>query len=421
MTNRHARAVGIVAAVAIAVGGLLAWRTRAREEQSGLAASLVAAIAEVEAGRKRTPIIGEQAPTGEYRVAFLAREPGGAAPRVVSDVTGWGENVADNTFDFTIGRMARVGGSDWYSLETLVAPGARIEYLVVHGREYRIDPHNPRQTRIRGGGPASEFVTPGYAPPEDFDTLPAAREGGTSAGRIASRALGGSRRVIVYTPPGYDRRQAYPMAVFEHGVRLAGRLDGQRNNGSVPAEPVIEAVISPRLLDHLIAARSIEPLVVAFVESVPWGGTSNHSSASMRTFLSSEVPAWMAAHYAVTASADGRAILGISAEAREAVDAAIGSSAFGRVGLLIPGRRVAQEPKLEEQIGSVKHHLRVAILAGRYDRANLATAKSLRRAFAQAGVAVDYIEVAEGHNQATWHDHASKVLIALFGSVTASR
>lgn len=134
----------------------------------------------------------------------------------------------------------------------------------------------------------------------------------------------------------------------------------------------------------------------------------------MRTFLNREVPAWMAAHYTVSANAENRAVLGVSAWARRAAEAALASPAFGRVGLLIPGRRVALEPNLEEAIAKSSRRLHVAILAGLYDRANLATAVSLRRAFTEAGRKVDYIEVAEGHNPTAWRDHVAKVLVALF-------
>ena len=111
---------------------------------------------------------------------------------------------------------------------------------------------------------------------------------------------------------------------------------------------------------------------------------------------------------------ENRAILGRSAGARIATEAALASPGFGRVGLLIPGRRVALEPELEGAIATSGRRLRVAILAGRYDLANLATAVSLRRAFMDAGDRVDYIEVAEGHNPTTWRDHLAKVLVALF-------
>ncbi len=412
--DRRTLSLVLVTVALVAIAALPMVRARSGRAPGSQAGVLETAIAEVEAGRRTTPLVGEPGANGEHRVTFLAKSHGGEVPRVVSDVTGWGENVADDTFDFNAGRMARVGNTNWYSLATLVAPRARIEYLIVHGNDYALDPWNPRQTRIRGGGPASEFVTPGYVPAADPSQLPPAPAGGVSESRIASRALGGTRRVIVYTPPGYHPGGAYPVAVFEQGVRPVGRHDARGGGEGKPAQPSIEAAISPRLLDHLIGTGAMEPLIVAFVESAHWGDSKEHSSGAMRTFLSGEVPAWMAAHYAVSAKADNHAVLGISAGAREAVAAAIGSSAFGKVGLLIPGRRVAREPDLVGEIAKVSRPLHVAILAGRYDHANLSTAVGLRRAFVDAGGKVDYIEVAEGHNQASWHDHVAKVLIALF-------
>jgi hypothetical protein len=168
--------------VVLALAGLLvaagAWVLRpqartSRTASGGAVSVLEAAIAEVQAGRTSTPLISAPTAQGDVTVTFLARSPGGQVPRIVSDVTGWGENATNNTFDFTIGRMTRVGPTDWYSLETQVALRARIEYFVVYDQsDYRFDPHNPRRTQLRGGGPSSEFVTPGYLPPREFADLP---------------------------------------------------------------------------------------------------------------------------------------------------------------------------------------------------------------------------------------------------------
>jgi enterochelin esterase-like enzyme len=60
--------------------------------------------------------------------------------------------------------------------------------------------------------------------------------------------------------------------------------------------------------------------------------------------------------------------------------------------------------------------LQVAILAGRYDQANLPTARAVRQALADAGHVVEYTEVPEGHSAVTWRNHLRAVLVPLFGA-----
>jgi enterochelin esterase-like enzyme len=396
--------------IALALAGLLvaagAWVLRPRARQAspasgGAVSVLEVAIAEVQAGRRSTPLISAPTAQGDVTVTFLVRSPTGQMPRIVSDVTGWGENADNNTFDFTTGRMERVGNTDWYSLERQVALRARIEYFVVYGQgDYRLDPHNPRRTQLRGGGPSSEFVTLGYLPPREFADTPVVPAGKTTEGTVASRALGGSRRVIVYTPPGYREGGDYPVAVFQDGF------------------VVVHAGEAPRLLDHLIARKAIEPIVAVFAESHRYGDTADHTDTAMRTFLTGELLTWMASRYAVTRDAGRRAILGVSYSAKDAFDAAVNhTGAFDRVGLVIPGRRLGLD-EIAAASGRPGHRMRVAILAGQYDHANVATARSVRQALTGAGHAVDYLEVPEGHSRATWRNHMGEVLVSLFGTRT---
>ena len=391
----------ILAGAGVVALGVYAWRSPGAQRRdapvSGVTA-LEAAIAEVEAGRKTTPLVDGPASGGDATVTFLAKRAGGAAPRVVSDVTGWGEH-ADGTFDVAAGTMTRVGRTEWYSLQASVAPRARIEYLIADGpADYRLDPHNPRQAAGPrfGGLPASEFVTPGYRPPPEFADPPAAPTGATAEATVASRALGGPCRLIVYTPPRYRRDAAYPVAVF---------LD--LRSGQVA-----------RVLDWQIAHRAIEPIVAVFVGPASSGG-GHLEGAPLRAFLTGELPGWMASRYGVSGGASRRAILGISFGAKDALDAALASGGsaggFGRVGLLIPGRRIGRTD-IAAIAGRRGVHLRVAILAGRYDLANVATARGLRQALADAGHDVDYTEVPEGHSAVTWTHHLGDVLVSLFGT-----
>jgi enterochelin esterase-like enzyme len=385
-------------AVLVVAVGLAASCERTTREPAAAGAGLAAAIAEVEAGRRTTPLVAQPAEGGDALVTFLVESPDGRVPRIVSDVTGWGERIADDTFDLTAGSMTRVGSTSWYRLETRVAPGARVEYLIVHGVDYGTDPHNPRQAPYHGAGPVSEFVTPGYVPPRALLDPPGTPAGTTCEVEIASRALHGSRRAIVYTPAGYRRDGAYPLAVFHDGWAAAREGD-----------PL-------RVLDWLIAHGAIEPLVAVFLASTRDDDVESHQGAPLRAFLTEEVPAWVASSYGVTRRADERAILAVSYGAKDVLYAALAPvGAYRRLGLLIPGRRL-RPADLEVVAGVRDRRLRVAILAGRYDAANIATARDARAVLVDAGHEVEYIEVPEGHNPATWRNHLGDVLVCLFGT-----
>lgn len=360
--------------------------------------SIESVIAEIKAGRANTPLVVQPAPGSDATVTFLVQSGDGQVPRIVSDVTGWGEAPDDSYFDMTIGTMTQVGSTDWFRLDTRVAPRARIEYLVVHGEsDYRIDPNNPRRAWVRGDYEVSEFVTPDYQPPQEFANPPQALGGSTFEGTIDSRALGAPRRALVYLPPAYRKDVSYPVAVFHSGWGVA--REGQ----------------ATRVLDWLITRRKIEPIVGLFLASHLPGDPDNHEGPPMRAFLTEEAPAWLASRIGITASADEWAVLAISYNAKDAIDAALApTQAYGRLGLLIPGRRL-KPADLEAFSRQPGRRLQVAILAGLYDQANLATAQNAHRVLADAGHAVDYIEVPEGHNGTTWRDHLSDVFFSLFG------
>ena len=381
----------ILAGAAVLALGVYAWRSPGAQRRHASApevTALEAAIAEIEAGRKTTPLIGESAAGGDATVTFLAKRTGGPVPRIVSDVTGWGEH-ADGTFDIAAGTMTRVGRTDWYSLQANVAPGARIEYLIADGpADYRLDPHNPRQAAGPefGGLPASEFVTPGYRPPPEFADPPASPAGQITEATVASRALGGSCRLIVYTPPGYRRDADVP-------------------GGGVSRPALGSGGARARLADRP-PAKSSRSWRCSWARRQ--AATAISTGAPLRAFLTDELPGWMASRYGVSRSASRRAILGISFGAKDALDAALFSGragkGFGRLGLLIPGRRIGRAD-IDAIAERRNVRLRVAILAGRYDLANVATARGLRQALAGAGHAVDYTEVPEGHSAVTWTNH----------------
>lgn len=87
----------VIAGQLIAALAVAASCARGPDPWEGVDPTLVAAIAEVEEGRRTTPLIEQPAPGSQAEVTFLVNSPGGSATRIVSDVTGWGESPDDSS------------------------------------------------------------------------------------------------------------------------------------------------------------------------------------------------------------------------------------------------------------------------------------------------------------------------------------
>ena len=345
-------------------------------------------LALIERGELAVPVVRGQT------VTFYAQGDGGLSPRLVSDLTGWGER-ADGTFDFAVGKMHQLAGTNWFSLTANADRTARIEYLFSYGAgDYRLDPRNPRKAP-RVGGDASEVVMPGYVAPREFAEPPVA-----PAGKIAETTVPGEivrrRRVIVYTPPGYDRAKKYPLAVFHDGALVV-------NTGE-----------APRVLDWLIAHDEIHPIVAVFVDPVSRADDFRRA-APMRDFVASELMTWIAAHYSITPLAEDHAIIGISAGARGALDAmASYPGVYGKCGLLMAALDDADVNAIPVRHGE-SAQLQVTVLAAAYDHLYHRSSELVRDSLKARGHAVKYLEVPEGHSTMTWKTHLRDVLISLFG------
>jgi len=342
----------------------------------------------VESGQARVPVVrGDQ-------VTFFAEGDGGLSPRLVSDLTGWGER-ADGSFDFSVGKMQQIAGTNWYSLTAHADASARIEYLFSYGAgDYRLDPRNPRKAP-RIGGDASEVVMSGYLAPEEF-AQPPVSPAGTITETMVRGSVVGERRVIVYTPPGYDPAKKYRLAVFHDGALVV-------NTGE-----------APRVLDFLIARELIHPIVAVFVDPVSRTDDYRHA-APMRDFAATELMPWIAAHYSITPLAEDHAIIGISAGARGALDAmASYPGVYGKCGLMIAALDQSDLMGIPVRQGE-EPQLQVSVMAASYDQLNHATSALVRDALKTRGHAVKYFEVAEGHSTMTWKNHLRDVMISLFG------
>ena len=230
---------------------------------------------------------------------FLARERPGQIVHVGGE---W------NGLDARQAIMTPIGGGLLHYARSF-EPDARLDYLffvldaalgdrlddpaTLRRAQAHRDPLNPR-TGGSGLGPRSELAMPAYRRPAITTPQPGTPPGTLHAGALASRALGGSRTYTVYLPAGHDPAGGpYACAIFHDG---GDYLDYGE---------------APTILDNLIAAAAIPPLVAVFVPPQKREVEYNCDDRQVR-FLADELLPVLTAQYALSPDRMQRAVIGPS-------------------------------------------------------------------------------------------------------------
>ncbi|MDE3057212.1 MAG: hypothetical protein KGJ59_04575 [Bacteroidota bacterium] len=223
-------------------------------------------------------------------VYFVYRGTVSTSVSVAGDFNGW-SGTADT--------MARINGTNFYYLQKKFEPDARLDYkFVIDGSVWILDPLNPHA--ITGGyGTNSELAMPDYVQPTEIIYNPAIPHGATTTFSFYSATLNNSRTITVYLPPGYDNSaQKYPSLYVHDGPDYI-------NLGSMK-----------NVLDNLIAAKKIDPVICIFVPPISAGDRSNEYRLSkvglFSTFIAKELVPHIDSLYRTDASAARRGTLGSS-------------------------------------------------------------------------------------------------------------
>jgi enterochelin esterase-like enzyme len=346
-----------------------------------------AAIDRFITARGGTPVVENQS-----RAVFLVQDRDGVTPRVVGDFNDWAAGA--NGQDPTVGVPTRIEGTDWSYLAASVYTNARAEYVLLFPAEAIADPRNPR-TVSAFAGPRSELRMPQWVEQPEIDQADEVPAGTVAGEAIASKALGTSRRVWFYTPPGYDTSQDWYPVLYV--------LDGGN---------YVERMRTPTILDRLIARKAIPPIVAVFVE--PGERQEEYSrNARWRAFMATELVPLVDKRFRTFPAPEKRVLLGSSLSAYGAVDLAVEyPGVFGLCAALAPPAQtptvITNQAKGREAIRAV----RFFVLAGTYD--SLANGgRRLRTALDIGTGAVTYVEVPEGHSTETFRGHIDDALKAL--------
>jgi enterochelin esterase-like enzyme len=340
------------------------------------------------AARGGTPLVENQS-----RVVFLARDVDGVPPRIVGDFNAWA--ITPWGYDSSIGKMARIDGTDWSQLEATAWTNARVEYVLLYEKEARADPFNKRVIQAFAG-PRGELRMPLWVGQPEIDDESNVPAGQVSAETFASKALAGPRRVWFYVPPGYSAsgETLYPVVYI---------LDGGN---------YVEKMNVPRILDRLIAQKSIPPVIAVFSE--PSDRQEEYSrNPAWRAFVASELVPLVDKRFRTFPAPDHRVVLGSSLAGYGAVDLAVEfPSVFGLCAALAPPAQTATLVANQAKAKMSALSIRFFVLGGVYDPM-IDGARRLRTALDAVQAAVTYLEVSEGHSTETFRGHIDEALRTL--------
>jgi enterochelin esterase family protein len=302
----------------------------------------------------------------------------------------------------TTGSLHRLPGTDlWYDVLDL-PEGSRMEYKyeVVRGRdvEWIHDPLNPHLARDPFGANSVCHGT-GYEVPEWTRPDPAAREGSLEDRIFHSHALGGSRRVTLYTPARFRPTRRYPLLLVHDG-------------GDYLAYAGLKTV-----LDNLIHRLEI-PGVVAALMHPPDRMDQYRGSEAHSRFLVEELIPDLERTLPLMGRAEGRCLMGASLGAVASLSTAVRHpDTFGM--LLLQSGSFAFSDIGEHGRGPVFDP--IADFVNEYRRAPTAVAKkvfvscgmyesliyenrSLIPVLERTGMDVRFVEARDGHNWENWRD-----------------
>jgi enterochelin esterase family protein len=371
--------------------------------------------------RGKSPLVEPVTEGGDYLVTYLWR----------------GHQSADRVILFGgvptggLKLLSRLPQTDlWYRTER-VPRDARYGYgFVEQGAGttpgVQLDPLNARTY-----GEQSVVELPGAPPQPWSNKIEGVPAGKLEAFKIKSTSLASERNVTVYTPPGY--------APHGEEVGLLVSFDGESSGGDLVG---FNPLPTPVILDNLLAAKRIAPMIAVFVES---GETRDRDLGCYRPFadfVAKELLPWVHARYRVSRDPRRTIVSGFSRGGLGATYAAFTHpESFGNV-LALSGAfwwypeadRDARAPRMERQrlaldrergwltrqfVASPRLPVRFYIEAGKFEESILPESRRLRDVLQAKGYDVIYHEQTGDHDYIVWRGSLAEGLLALVGTKVA--
>ncbi len=259
-------------------------------------------------------------------------------------------------------------------------------------------------------------ILPNHAPADYIQVRPDIPKGKLDTITYNSKSIGVDRKAVVYTPPGYDPNQKYPVLYLMHGI------GGNETHWTT-------LCAANKVLDNLVADKKAVPMIIV----MPNGRASaeppssnimadfNYYAFFEKDLLQDLVP-YIESHYSVKADRNYRAIAGLSMGGGQGLNFGINNiDKFAWVGGFSSAPNLEQPNVLIPKIQKAKDKLSL-LWIGCGDKDNLITGSwNLHKGLVDAKI--DHVWYLDSgvHEVPVWNNNLYLMAQMLFkpvGSVT---
>jgi enterochelin esterase-like enzyme len=311
--------------------------------------------------------------------------------------------------------FAKDSNGVWEGTVGPVIPGAYRYTFVVDGVPV-VDPVNPRSSQSNNNVWSLVLV-----PGSDVFDVRDVPHGAVAAVEYYSKSLGRSRRMHVYTPPGYETdRQVYPIFYLLHGASDSD--DSWTSEGRAGF-----------ILDNLIAAGKVKPMVVVMPAGhtgpylgpgrtpVATSGSTPPNDEFLNDFVNDIMP-YAEKHYRVQTDRAHRAIAGLSMGGSQTMNIAFSHlDQFAYIGVFSSGILGRTDPAVWESShkemlddASLKKDLKLVWFSTGAEDRLVPNSRSTVDLLKKHGFDAVFQESPGGHTWINWRNYLTEFAPQLF-------